>query len=376
MSLDRIKRIVIVTQDYPPSSDGISTYFSELTPIFKSEGFDVLVVTRTYAGYDSYDDSGIPTIRLSHKHWSSRKFPRIYKAIKPLVGEGTLFFCAHWRMGVACRALALGRKIDYFVAAHGNDAIEKSFLNKILQKTTYETSNGVISVSSFTTGLLEKVNLRKTEIATINLGIRPGKYYPRERDPEIEAKYGFVGDKRILTLGRVVERKGHDTTVKALKLMQNKDATYYVAGKGGYVNDLHKLVEKLNLTNRVKFLGYVPEEDKPEVYNCVDVFCMPSRKVGLNDVEGFGLTYVEAGACGVPSIGGADSGAEDAIIDGETGLIVDPYSPEAVAVALDKLFDSHGLRLRIGDRAIERANNELTWENCAKNILNFFDKNL
>jgi phosphatidylinositol alpha-1,6-mannosyltransferase len=117
----------------------------------------------------------------------------------------------------------------------------------------------------------------------------------------------------------------------------------------------------------VHLLGRIPDDDLPALYGCADVFamCCRSRWGGLEQ-EGFGIVFVEAAACAVPQVAGASGGAAEAVADGETGFVVrHPEDPEAVAVALARLLDDTGLRLRLGAAARERAVAEFTYDALA-----------
>jgi phosphatidylinositol alpha-1,6-mannosyltransferase len=117
------------------------------------------------------------------------------------------------------------------------------------------------------------------------------------------------------------------------------------------------------------FAGHVPEEDVAELYRSCAVCVMPSRILPGGDSEGFGITYLEAGACARPVVGGRQAGVVDAIVHGETGLLVDPQDPGAIADAVVRLLDDPDLARRMGEGGRARVLAEFTWSSIARRYL-------
>ncbi len=111
----------------------------------------------------------------------------------------------------------------------------------------------------------------------------------------------------------------------------------------------------------------MPDEELSAYYNAADVFVMPNREEGT-DVEGFGIVFLEANACSKPVIGGRSGGAVDAIADGESGYLVDPSSPQAIAEAASRLLTDPALARRMGEAGRERARREFSWERAARQV--------
>lgn len=372
--INNFKRLVIVTQDYYPSADGIATWCYEFGIRLKKRFDEVIILTRTYDDLSSDDASHpLPIIRANGNKWRSKKYRRLVSLVRNLADNDTLFFCAHWRMAVPCLYLSMFRKVHFFTAVHGSDALEKRWLNRILQKKVFQKAYGYIFNSRFSRKLIADQNLLINKNKIINLAV-DGRFKPKPRDRDIESKYGFQPGRRILSVGRLIKRKGFDMTIKALKYMKIKDVHYYIAGRGQDEKYLRDTAVKEGMNDRVHFLGYVPDEDFVDLYNCGDVFSMPSRKVGYNDVEGFGLTFIEAGACGLPAIGGKNSGAEDAIDDGKTGILVNPEAPKEIAGTIDKLLTDNKLRESMSKAAITKAKIDFSWDKKTQELLEFISE--
>jgi phosphatidylinositol alpha-1,6-mannosyltransferase len=175
----------------------------------------------------------------------------------------------------------------------------------------------------------------------------------------------------ILTVGRLVERKGHDIVIRALPAIVERvpTARYLIVGNGPNETALRQLVRDVGLDpEQVRFCGRIPAEQLAAYYSLCDAFVMPNREVGA-DTEGFGIVFIEAGACRKPCVGGQSGGAGDAIIDGETGILVDPTSPSAVARATISLLTDSQLSARLGGAARSRIETNLQYSHVADNIL-------
>jgi len=170
----------------------------------------------------------------------------------------------------------------------------------------------------------------------------------------------------VLGLSRLVPRKGFDALICAAALLAPKhpDLLVAIAGGGRDRQRLAKLATRLGAP--VRFLGRVEEDDMPAVYACSDLFAMLCRNrwAGLEQ-EGFGIVFLEAAACGVPQIAGHSGGAAEAVLDGETGLVVAPKDIPAIAAAIGRLLDDPAERARLGAAARERARRDFDYDGLA-----------
>ena len=144
-----------------------------------------------------------------------------------------------------------------------------------------------------------------------------------------------------MTVGRLMWRKGQDMLIRALpeivKAVPN--CVYLICGTGPYEAGLRELAQSLQVDSQVIFLGSLPSEHLPSLYNLSDVFVMPNRmSEKTRDVEGFGIVFLEANACEIPVVGGRSGGTSDAVADGESGLLVDGSSPGEIAGSVIRLL--------------------------------------
>ena len=185
-------------------------------------------------------------------------------------------------------------------------------------------------------------------VVVVNPSIRPPLPAPREPQPG-----------HIVSLGRLEARKGFDMVIRALPSLPG--ARYTMAGAGPDEARLRALAEQCGVAQRVVFAGSVDEATKSVLLGQAEVFAMPVRREGLS-VEGFGLVYLEAAWFGVPSLAGLAGGAADAVLQDETGLLVDGSDAAAVREGLAKLLADPALRERMGAAAQLRARRDFTWE--------------
>lgn len=229
----------------------------------------------------------------------------------------------------------------------------------------------IVTISDYTKKRLVQLGVSPSKIVMIYPGVDSEAFHP---DPAagraIRDCYGlFDGQPVLLTVARLIRRKGHDKVIEALPsiLRQIPDAVYLIVGTGPEADRLRAYAQQQGVADRVIFAGRVPDEDLPAHYNAADVFIMPNREEGTN-VEGFGIVFLEANACGKPVIGGCSGGAVDAIADGETGYLVNPSSPIDIAEAVVRLLAAPALARRMGVQGRERAQQRFSWERAARQV--------
>lgn len=142
-----------------------------------------------------------------------------------------------------------------------------------------------------------------------------------------------------------------------------------IVGQGVERLRLEKLAEQLGVRGCVTFVGPVDDDELPKYYNDCDVFVMPSREIPQDpSVEAFGIVYLEASACGKPVIGGRSGGAEEAIVDGMTGLLVDPWNIEELAEAINRLLSDGDFARELGENGRHWVKKQMNWERAAQEV--------
>jgi phosphatidylinositol alpha-1,6-mannosyltransferase len=170
----------------------------------------------------------------------------------------------------------------------------------------------------------------------------------------------------VLGLSRLVPRKGFDALLRAGARL-GQDVLIAIAGDGRDRDRLERVARDTGA--RAMFLGRVPDELMPAAFGCADVFAMLCRNrwAGLEQ-EGFGIVFLEAAASGVPQVAGASGGSDEAVLDGETGFVVDPNDVDAAVVALRRLLDDDALRARMATASRQRAVHEFSYDGLAARL--------
>jgi len=174
----------------------------------------------------------------------------------------------------------------------------------------------------------------------VPLGTDPEQFRPGIDTHAVRARYNVNGGAWVLTVARLEPYKGVDMALRAVAQCRKDglNLNYLVVGTGKKRKEYRKLAEELNIASHVRFVGNVPEAELPAVFNIANAYVGVSRRADGSRVEGFGVALAEASACGLPVIAGQSGGLAEAVRDGETGLVVNPEDPDAVAAALKRLI--------------------------------------
>lgn len=354
-------RLLVLTQDFPPALGGISSYASELARRW-SRRFDVTVVApRAPHGLDGRTELRVRRAR------GEADLLGLMSASDALSGRYDVAFAAQWGAApAALLARRLGRLGSVAIAAHGRELLLAPWPNPA--QTLYDRARRgalraadlLLPVSTYTAGLLVQMGADPERVHVVSNGTDPERFWPSP------SPLGLEGRPIVLTVSRLVRRKGIDTVLDAWPAIRARcpEAVYYVVGTGP---EEARLVERARrFAGSVRFVGKVSDEALPAWYNAADLFVMPARAEGP-DVEGFGLVFLEAGACGKPVIGARSGGVPDAIGDGETGLLVPPGDREALAAAMLRVLEDPGYAAALGQAGRARAEAS-SWDHVADRI--------
>ncbi|MGD2217488.1 MAG: glycosyltransferase family 4 protein [Gemmatimonadales bacterium] len=214
-------------------------------------------------------------------------------------------------------------------------------------------------------------------ILKVSPGVDTSRFRPSAGDPaEIRRRHGLDDRPLLLSVARLVEWKGQDMVLGALARVRDAvpEVAYLIVGEGPYRAKLERMVSELGLERHVVFAGFVPSSELPSYYRAADVMVVPSREFAAGlPIEGFGIAYVEAAACGTPTIGGLGGGTDESIEDAVTGFRVDPNDPNAIAQAALELLEDPELAARLGRAGRERAVKEFDWSIQAGRIRAFLE---
>ena len=278
-----------------------------------------------------------------------------------------LIFIGHFVTTHALGALVLRvlRKVPYAILCHGNDLHYSltNWMDRVVAYPLLRKASMVLCNSRATARRVREKGYRGP-IKVLHPGVDPDEFRPKLSAQAITERYDLDGRKVLLSVSRLVKRKGHDRVLRALPrvIEEVPNVLYLIAGRGEEEASLRRMVDELGLGGHVVFAGYVEQTLLPSLYCASDLFIMPSfsRDDG-HDYEGFGIVFSEANACGLPVIGGRSGGAEDAIIHGETGLLVDPLDVGEIAKAITHLLTDEKLAKKLGTNGRRRVEQELGW---------------
>jgi phosphatidylinositol alpha-1,6-mannosyltransferase len=289
-----------------------------------------------------------------------------------------------WELGYSFVFLKrLYPRAKLIVIAHGRD-VTRVKDGRLLKhfRITIKAANMVVAVSRFTQNEIQKrlKDKKSNHIIFIPNGVDIKRFHIENNTKEIRDQFG-IGEKNrvILTLARVIERKGHDIVIKSLPqiLKEFPETQYLIAGpwENEYYEKLKNLVKKLNLEDKVVFSGYIDEIEKNKYYNIGDVYVMLSRIIDTKgDSEGFGITFLEANACKKPVIGTYSGGIPDAIEDNVNGYLIHTDNIDEFVEKILTLFRNNEIMEKLGSQGYERILNNFTWEKVTKNILDKFEQ--
>jgi phosphatidylinositol alpha-1,6-mannosyltransferase len=204
----------------------------------------------------------------------------------------------------------------------------------------------------------------------VHLGTDPERFHPGVDTASVRERFKLATGGWLLTVANLFPHKGVDTVLRALPLVVQRvpDVRYAVAGSGPERDRLEDLARELGVADRVRFLGAVADRDLPALYALATVYVGASRRADPMGVEGFGISLVEAAACGLPVVAGNSGGIADAVRDGETGFLVPPEDPVAFAGAICRLLADEELAKRVGAAGRRAVETHYNWDRVVRDL--------
>jgi phosphatidyl-myo-inositol dimannoside synthase len=216
--------------------------------------------------------------------------------------------------------------------------------------------------------LSAKAGARMVQLAP---GVDDQAFHPGVDGSAVRESYGLGDRPVVVCVSRLVARKGQDMLIRSLPLIHRRvpDAAVLIVGDGPQRGDLEKLVDKLGLRRDVVFTGRKAWVDTPAYFAAGDVFCMPTRtrKAGF-EIEGLGIVYLEASACGLPVVAGDSGGAPDAVQDGVTGYVVNGRATEEIAERVSALLLDRELAREMGEWGRRWVEQRWRWDDLAAEL--------
>jgi phosphatidylinositol alpha-1,6-mannosyltransferase len=362
---------LLVTNDFPPKVGGIQSYLSELWRRLPPGETTVLTTPNVdAAAFDAALDYRVERAR-DKVLFPKPAVAKRADALAREVGADVVFVDPMLPLGLIGPRL---RAAPYLVIAHGAEITLPGRLpgSHALGKRVLRRAAGVIAAGEYAAAACVRTAGRPIPRIVIPPGVDPERFRPidaRER-AAVRRKYRIDPERPLIVgLSRLVPRKGFDVLIRALAGLDDS-VQLAIGGSGRDERRLMDLAVSHQVHPRVRFLGRVPDDELAPLYASADVFAMPCRDrwAGL-EAEGFGIVFVEASACGVPSVAGRSGGSHEAVVDGETGFVVEPRDVDAVRGALARVLGDDALRARMGAAARERAVRELSYDVLVAKLL-------
>lgn len=380
-------RILVVTPDFPLWDGGIATVALEVANGLQRLGHEIVVLAPSQDPRDREYDGTLPyeTVRL--RNVKARHVKTLYHAWETArlvrLRRFDVVMAQSWFPSGIAACWASGRYgVPYTVTVHGNEILHHRFRTPYWtgwMHRVFEAASAVLCVSSATAGKILSVlgagETLERKIRVVRNGVDPDRFIAVAA-PSVRGRYGLEGKKVILTLARLVERKGQDKLIEALPAIRREipDVRYVICGKGSDEARLRRIAAEQGVSEEVVFAGFVPNEVRGAFYDACDIYAMPSREIPeKGDVEGFGITYLEANAFGKPVIGGRSGGVSEAVIDGLTGILVDPCDVEEIASACIRLLKDPDLSERLGRQGRDRVRQEFNWDGICRELADIME---
>ena len=339
--------VLFVTNDFGPRAGGIETFVIGL--IERRPFGQTIVYTSAQAGSEAYDKAwksnfGVTVVRDRAKILLPT--PRVARNLSRIIKQSDIqvaAFGAAAPLGLLSTSMKRAGVRKTIALTHGHEVWwAKVFPFNYALRKIGTSVDSLTYLGEFTqraiSGSLSKAAAQK--MVKIAPGIDIDHFSPQ--DSTLLRKELKLDNKRVIvSVGRLVHRKGQDHLIQAMPeiLKSVPDAHILMVGQGPYLSHLKQLVGNLNLVDHVSFIGRIQYAQLPQYICAGDIFAMPSRSrfFGL-EVEGLGIVYLEASACGLPVIAGSSGGAPDAVVDGVTGIVVDGENDQEIAAAAIKLL--------------------------------------
>lgn len=367
------KKTLFVSSEFPPIRGGISTHLYNLwrgmktgnsailtaeVPGSRSVDEQMQVIRRNYPTGTSFVERFIRTICVA---WYMLGYNRKYNVKANHCGQ----VLSSGLGGLICKVFTGTPYVTYLYSA---DIMEfsRNPVTHFIMKLVLSESEKTIANSRFTANIAkEKGFVKESKLVPLTPGVDADKFMKNVYSGDIRTRFAIPKDvKVIFTAARLAARKGHDNVISAfsLALVDFPKAVYIIAGSGSERERLESLAKKLAVEEKVIFTGEVSEEELIALYNACDIFIMTPRIIEeKGDAEGFGIVYLEAGACAKPVIAGRSGGVPEAVADGKTGILVDPLNVEDIKGAILKLLKDPDLSKRMGKAGRARVLNDFTW---------------
>lgn len=376
---------LLITNDYPPITSGISTLFYNIWKHLPTDETMVLAPRTEKANlFDAKEKIRVfryPSI-LSDHSWI--KLINLLMLIPIAVFLILLkridkVHCGQILIpGITGLLLKKVFNISYYLWCYGGETTSVYRSKRTMRywvDSIIKNAEQIIVVSEYIAEELRSFGVLDKKIVKVLPAIDHDSFRPKDKQGRFVERFGLENKLVLLTVSRLSERKGHAVVLKAVKIVKETipNIKYLIVGTGPYENNLKIMAKDLNLESETIFVGYVGKDDMVDMYNLCDLFIMPNREVveTTDSIEGFGIVFLEASSCGKTVIAGKSGGTSEAVLEGISGFLVDPDDEVALAEKIINLLSNPSMRKEIGEKGRAWVKDTFSWEKSALQVMPF-----
>ena len=379
--------ILLAVDADAPWSGGSRIYYDNLYRRLAGEqGLNVHVETTHCPGDDAYDARSNTLGLTIHRSgarledWKLKRAPALLSrtlriAAAAVSARPEAIHCGDlFPQDLAGMLLRRATGLPLLVFCHGDEVsqTESRRLQPRLRNAIYRSADALVAANTYAYDRLAAICGTTRRITLITPGVDTDIFHPGARPDWIARKFDLGADPVLVTIGRLVKKKGHETVLRGLptvlKVVTN--LKYLVVGGGPEEARLNQLEESLSIAHAVRFTGDVPHHQLGDYYRAGDLFAMVNQQDSTGDIESFGMVFIEAGASGKAVVGGRSGGTAESIVEGTTGLLCQPGDSAQLSQALLLLLANPGLRERLAAAGLARARSEFNWQERASRLFN------
>lgn len=355
-----MKKLLLLTLDFPIRAGGVARYLAGLASVFKDDIRVIAAPEEKSEAFDATAPFDVTRQELLYKIF----WPRWLKSVRLLIKEAdsyeTVIVSHLLPLGTAAWLAGFITGKPYVVIVHGLD-VSMTLFSSRKRWLAGKVLRGAKVVVTNSRALSEEIkkDFSVKETAVCYPGIRNYSFLQKDNDRRKFEENKFT----LLTVSRLVPRKGHIRVLKAVAELQKQipNLRYRILGDGPALGEIVRVANELSIYDLIRLSGHVTDTEIAEAYDEADVFVMPSIADEI-DREGFGTVYLEAAAHGLPSIGTRLPGVDEAILDGQTGLLVPDGDIGALQEAILRLWQNPDERRRLGAAGQKRVFEEFVAE--------------
>ncbi|HVF40226.1 MAG TPA: glycosyltransferase family 4 protein [Gemmatimonadaceae bacterium] len=381
---------LFVSQDYGPHLGGMARRHVELCRRFGTEEERIEVSTMQLSGSAQFDSGEpYPIHRQPFDFSAANRFSNQMKWGRWLRGyisdRVDVIHLGNIRpVGYALEIANVGKGLPYLVYVNGGDLLRerrkaaRDRVKRFSAKRILGNAAGIVATSKWVAELsgevMQQVGVKHMPpVGAFDLGTDPAAFSPMRDTRTLRARWGVGDAPLLLTVARLVPHKGQDAGIRALAALAGdlSDLRYILVGEGHDEVRLRDLAQSLGILDRIVFAGTLDDSELAEAYATATIYVGASRIDSDVNAEGFGISFVEAAASGLPVVAGDSGGVRSAVRHGETGMVVPPQDVEAIAAEIRSFIIDEARRVRFGTAGRKAVETHYNWDRVARDTRRF-----